>query len=180
MTDFMLDIETTGLNPCVNHITSCAIVPFELSTGQYSENNFHQRFDRTIVGRLENKDTMYFRAKYNIDKAEKELPISENIYETMRNISKFLNDANTYVWAKPAHFDIAFLASYFNMCSLPIPWSHRNARDLGTYLAAAGHKLTDLYKEIEFTGDTHNALHDCYYQILIANLGYRNLQKLAG
>lgn len=180
MTHFMIDIETTGLNPGVNHITSCAIVPFSLETGQYGENIFHERFETNIVGRGFSNDTMRFRTEHNIDENEAALLQANTLFLTMKNIKEFLfieNKDSIIVWAKPSHFDIAFLESYFRQTAMTIPWSHRNVRDLATYLMAAGHNLTDLYEEVKFTGDTHNAQHDCQYQILLANLGYRSLNK---
>ena len=179
MTNFMIDIETTGLNPGVNHITSCAIVPFDLETGAYSKHVFYERFLLDIPGRTCNIATMDYRLKKNIERYEKTLDCRESLVVSLYKISNFIashcKNSDAYIWAKPSHFDIAFLESYYRQCGSKIPWGYRNIRDLATYLQAAGHNLVDLYEEIKFTGDAHNALHDCHYQILLANLGYRSL-----
>jgi len=177
----MIDVETTGLNPGVNHITSCAIVSFELETGLYGEDFFHERLRTDFGSRARNADTIGWRNQHGMDKAEADLAIRDSVQITIKTINDFLfrnsSEDVPIVWAKPAHFDIAFLESYFREVNLRIPWSHRNVRDLATYLMAAGHDLTELYDEIEFSGDPHNALHDCHYQILLANLGYQSLHK---
>ncbi len=180
--NFMIDIETTGLNAGTNYITSCAIVPFDLDFEGVYDKEFHERLHCPVGMRVRDSDTSEFRDKHGIGRAEAKLPCRAGMAETLMAMRNFMHDmvddVNTiYVWAKPTNFDIAFLESYYRYADMHIPWHYRNVRDLGTYLDAAGHSLNDLYKEIKMSGDAHNALHDCYYQITIAQFGWRAIQE---
>ncbi len=189
--NFMIDIETSGLDAGKHFITSCAVLPFDLDFDGVHKDVFHERFNTYLEGRVWNDDTTKFRDKHGITEAEGNLRLRDNLTGTLMAMRNFMNDyvempADIYVWAKPTNFDIAFLESYYRQKGMEIPWPYRNVRDLGTYLMAANHKLVDLYEEIKMTGDAHNALHDCQYQILLAQFGYRSLhpaapdKKLAG
>ncbi len=184
MQNFMIDIETTGLDAGLNYITSCAIVPFDLDFEGIYEKVFHERFKCMLGFRKWDSRTKEFRDAHHVSEFERELPMRDSVLESLQAVQRFLNSLVEHgmdicVWAKPTTFDIAFLQSYYNAADLSPPWHYRNVRDLGTYLIAAGHKLEDLYKEIEMNGDAHNALHDCHYQILLAQFGFRALQMPA-
>lgn len=160
----MIDIETTGLNPCKNIITSIASVGFTIEDREaYQEDVGNVVRIRAIGSRSDNPKTLVFRKKHQVDLKEQIYP--EIMIQDFFKILFDRIDKNTYVWSKPVHFDIAFLESYYNEFNVDIPWHYRNVRDLNTFIWAHGGDPKEVFERV--IKITHYSAHDPYYDALL-------------
>lgn len=88
-------------------------------------------------------------------------------FESIESQSK-----RTYVWGNGSGFDITILGESFEVCKIPIPWKFWLVRDLRTLFDLGGVRMKDLPEN-----GKHHALHDCYRQIIGAQLSIKNIRK---
>jgi DNA polymerase III epsilon subunit-like protein len=169
MTDIMVDVETTGLNPHTSSIIQLSAIKFNLA-----EREIGGMFDRCpapLPLRGWHEGTREFwlgknRKVYDQIVARQELarPVFEGF---VRWVDEDAPEGGYRFWAKPVTFDWGFVASHMEQLELPMPFHYRLARDMNSYISgaagdAAHHSFAD---EVPFHGDVHNALHDCAHQI---------------
>ena len=94
----------------------------------------------------------------------------QDIKEVLEELSKFLKDSK-YIWANSPNFDCVILENAYRCCNFEIPWKYWNLRDCRTIYDLGNTSLKSVVKET-----THNALKDCYDQILCLNKAYNNLK----
>jgi hypothetical protein len=75
------------------------------------------------------------------------------------------------IWANSPSFDCVILESAYKACDIPIPWKFWNTRDCRTIFDIAGIRKCDLPNN-----EQHNAIHDCYRQIVGVKRAFLNLE----
>lgn len=182
---YMIDVETDGLSPVHNSMTSICVTQFDPLFGDVID-KLHLCFKRKPIQRVVNDETMNWRKNAKVDEMEKELQ-SYYTYEALLLIKGFLqNKKEPAILANHIDFDVAFLRGYFVSLGLEIPWKHSNVFDLNSILLGKGIKdrkelrleLTESkrWKDIlslHFEGKElkHDAFFDCVFQIELLMLG---------
>ena len=182
-THWMVDVETTGLNPAVHAITSIALLQFQ--PGEIIENfDLHEKVHVRIIDKEwpnEDVSTMHWRKGMGIDEAEALLPgwLKQPLREYIA--TKVCADPlHTYLWSKSPQFDISFLYYFLYYSSSPlgklgVPWSYKNIVDVRT-LTTCAHFTEKDYEWAEIEADNchgktevykkHTALYDCVCQVM--------------
>lgn len=91
------------------------------------------------------------------------------IHEALKSFKKwFGNGQYTKIWGNGSGFDCSILGEAYKRCGMEIPWKFWMERDLRTIMDLGDVKTWDLpqYKN-------HNALFDCYRQII----GFQRAEK---
>ena len=177
---FMIDIETTGVKPDLNHIIEIAIVPFGMTNNVMfiSPLEYHMLFKLN-----HNQGYRDYDAQTLIwwDKQSKE--IRESVFshffddslnnpKTLLELTKFityLSRADTQFWSKPNSFDFMFLQSLFSDFKIIFPFNYWIAKDMAGFcsgLSFVHQKTLDyrVYKPLKREG-AHSSMDDCYYQL---------------
>ena len=165
--DCMVDIETTGLNPGRNAIIQIAAVRFDIATREIDTSSFFDECLHIPPTRYWGLDTMHW---WSNQKAE----VLRTIQGRMRDPKTVLEEFTDWVggyqnlrfWAKPTHFDFAFVQHYFVDFDMPMPFSFREAVDMRSFAVGAAFPNEMENPQVTTGGyDAHNALHDCLMQI---------------
>lgn len=185
---YMLDIESTGLSPINNGMTSFALVKFNpLAETLYSSLSgfVHRRINSSInvdMYRQNDAHNTIWRRENNIAKVEDALPCIHAVADIPKVINNFLKDANINhrnVFALHTEFDIAFLRGYFEHAGDEFPFGHRSIFELASVILGMGCDLKEIRDfvnesdEIDMVGSLlrtehfgpHNAFYDCVRQI---------------
>ena len=167
----MIDIETTGLVPWVNRITSFAMVPFKIRKSRIQGDGrapTGARFPPDIkFDRSDNSETMKFREHYNIDTIEANVFDVQPLETIFRILNEWINN-KTMLWSKPATFDIIFLQSYYHQFNTPTPWHYRNTRCVNTFVWQLGFDPRELFDNVTAGWpnlEPHNPIHDVEVQV---------------
>jgi exodeoxyribonuclease VIII len=167
----MCDLETTGLDPNNNSITSAAFVQFNLLESKYST-LFHVRLwsDTDHTGRVANAETLAWRAQHNVDDMERNLPLFD-VPGFLAHVAALFRPPedirNMYLWANGIMFDVAFLTSYWeqHVEDVDTPWYYGNLIDYKSFIRGAGYEPRVVSDMVKFEGERHNALDDARHQI---------------
>ena len=178
MTDVMIDIETLSTN--VNAlILTIGAIKFDSKLKCIKPIEEMQTFYKRIeidsclkLGMNINDDTVKWWD--NQDESIREEVFCEkdrvDIKEAIIELAEFIKDCK-YVWANSPNFDCVILENAFSVCNISVPWKFWNLRDTRTVYALANTRLKD------FSNLTaHNALNDCYNQILCLQESYKKLK----
>lgn len=161
--DLMVDLETTATQPEHGNIIQIAAVKFNHRTGKVGK-----WFDRCLIPlptRYWSEDTRKWWST---------MPnLLDGIWNRMEDPRTVLTDfakfaqGSPVLWAKPTCFDYSFLSSYHQELGVPMPFHFRTAMDQNTFIRSRffPEEAPNIEKELEFVGDQHNALHDCFHQI---------------
>lgn len=135
-----------NLNTFYRRINIQSCIDIGLETDQDTINWWKKQKPEAIFEAIENQDR---------------IPIKQALQEF---ITWFGLDTNEEVWAQGIDFDCVILRNAIEKCGLSIPWKFWNCRDSRTVLSLTGINL----KNIETTSNLvkHNALSDCYLQLL--------------
>lgn len=177
---FMLDVETTGLNPCQNYVTSVGIVQFKLE--REGDNfgatvidglNFALIPDRT--SRIKDPATMKFRKENNIDLMEKGIKkqyVAAELLAALCDLNEWINSKldtaaeSPILWAHHDKFDVTFIEGYYREANVKPAWSHRDIVDLDSYIyGLLGVQYGTVANNVKFNGEPHLALADARYQV---------------
>ncbi len=164
--DFMVDIETTGLNSASNGITELAAVPFNftaLMRGQLiTRTPFVISNLRRFKSRVWDVDTLEWRKKHGHDLSE-----TVDMPEALAALADYVaanSSAKPVFWAKPSHFDYPFVASHYAEAGLTCPWHRRDIRDVATFCTTVNPSF-DMYSLDASPFNTHTGLGDCMLQL---------------
>lgn len=94
-----------------------------------------------------------------------------DIKDALIQLYDFIKDVK-YVWANSPNFDCVILENAFNICEIEIPWKFWNLRDCRTAYDLGNTNLKNFTNTI-----SHNALIDCYNQILCLKNSLENIKK---
>lgn len=173
--NFMIDIETTGLNPAFNSITSIAIVEFDAE--RFTNLAFRTRVLQD-ASRENDEETMQWREDNKVDEMEAAIPLESSPDHMLTVVHALLSSPDCVVWAKPTRFDISFLESYFAdyRNRSYIPWHYRNVVDLASFIKGRGKNIKELEAEVkaEMAYNAHDALDDCLFQIAVLRKAMEN------
>lgn len=106
----------------------------------------------------------------------------EDVTEVLNNFKNWIEglarstpSEKLYIWCHSS-FDFPILTRAMELCEVEIPWKYRDYIDLRTILAMSPVD-TKLY--VDEHEVSHNALHDCLYQIRYTVAALKNLKPLA-
>jgi len=185
---YMLDIESTGLSPIINGMTSFCLVKFDVFAGSLRASILdyvHHRINTSInvdMYRTNDPETMQFRRSTNIGIIEAGLPCIDRHADIAINIECFLtgtNINNRNIFALHTEFDVAFLKGYYEASGKEFPFKHRNVWELASLIAGLNQDLKEIREAVKLTEDLnqvggyyslgdfqpHNAFYDCIRQI---------------
>jgi len=174
--DVMVDIETTGLNPDRAAILQIAGVRFDLKNGRVDSKTFNQSLAIPLTRHWhEGTRDWWLR-----DKAELLERIMSNAQDPKLVLQRFSEWAlwgsegqTLHFWAKPTHFDYAFIRSYLTDFDVVNPFHFRMANDMNSFIRARYYpEDPPSFDEIEFDGDAHDALADVWHQLKILFAAY--------
>ena len=177
---FMVDIETTGTKPDINHVVEISIVPFDLVPNSIivSPPEYHLKFklNHNQLHRTYNQQTMVWWGKqtkviaddvfsqfYNEEINNKNVLLQLAVFITQ------LSKGDTQFWAKPNSFDFMFMQSLFEDLGVIFPFRYWMAVDMAGFcagLAFKQQKVLDytIYKP-EVREKAHDSMGDCYFQL---------------
>ena len=167
MTDIMVDLETTGVQPEHTNILQIAAVRFNLKEGTVDPNVFDMCLYPS-PNRFWDEGT---RSWWQ-DKAE----ILEGIYARMvpakfvlEKLSAWVGPDPVTLWAKPSSFELPFLQSYYREHELVCPFHYRRVMDQNTFIKARHYPDAppNYEYDIPFEGTVHSALDDVWHQISV-------------
>ena len=196
MSEVMMDLETLSIRP---HAVILVIGAIKFNRGETCP-------DKITEQELKNKhDCFYVRIKIdscvNIDlhidpKTQKwwneqeqsvkyealENPDRVTINQALRLFKKWFGRANgvfdpncsstqTKIWGNGSSFDCSILGEAYKRCGMEVPWKFWLERDLRTIMDLGKVKACDLPQY-----QKHNALFDCYRQII----GFQRSEKNLG
>lgn len=168
-THIVLDLETMGKGPraAITAIGAARVVGCEVV------DTFYRKVDLSSSmrngGELTASTIEWWLGQSEDARAAMVQP-GEDIALCLLDFSDWLGRKEFSMWGNGSNFDNVILESAyhaFHAVNTPDPWPYNANRDLRTILA-----LYPEAKNIEFTGEKHNALHDAVHQakMLIAAL----------
>lgn len=175
-TDVMIDTETTGVTS-FDHtaMIQLAGVKFNYDTDEVSSDFFNMSLKIPAKRHWDESTRIWWgRQKPHIlqeimANGQDPHAVMSAFVDWLRKDYPHANPEGLRFWAKPAHFDFSYVASYLNEFGLPNPCHFRYVRDMNSFIAGlhgtAGHIRIE--EEIEFVGDQHNALYDAIHQIKV-------------
>ena len=185
----MIDLETLSVRP---HAIILVIGAIKFKrTKKYSEEIEQKNIDKldtfyrriTInscieVGLHKDEDTVKWWSSQNDEIKHEALinPDRVSIQEALQDFSIWFNKENvkktrSCIWGNGSDFDISILGEAYKRCNMEIPWNFWLVRDLRTILDIGNIKMCDLPQT-----NLHNALYDCYRQIIGFQRAMKNLK----
>ncbi len=177
MRDFMVDVETTGLSPDRSAIIQLAAVRFDLQTGEVDPDTFEGCLSIPPWRAWDEGTRDWWRQQKRstfegiMDRAQPHNETLERFYRWVQG----KNVRNAVFWAKPTHFDYAFVQSALKDIGLPMPFHYRDATDMNSFIRGLYYPgEVPTIPDMEGDGDAHNALWDCFDQIHRVTWAYEN------
>lgn len=167
MTDIMVDTETTGTHPAYCGIFQLSAIKFNPETQEIGE--FFDRCPALLPLRYWEDGAREFWGKMPALHA-KLIARQEDAEQVYIDFSKWVtSDAPSggyRFWAKPNTFDWGMVDCHYRQLGRPMPFHHRQVRDLNTYIAACRDRGVE-HVDMSFIQATeaHNALSDCVQQL---------------
>lgn len=162
----MLDLETLGLSAHAPLISIGAVMLSEDPNIEFERPHFYRAIKSDLSPPFEpDFDTFTWWLRQSDDVRD----VFQAAVLPAEAIQAFSSWIHSYpgqriqplFWAKPAHVDMPWLEHSFRVYGYPFPWTHRDIRDLQTFIAIA-----DPNGELAppDTDDKHNALEDAKWQ----------------
>lgn len=167
--DYMIDIETTGLNPGRHAMIQLSAVPFNLETQEVADTFFDSYLSIPEWRHFHTETLQWWMSKNR--------NVYEHICANQGSIVKALHDFASFVqtytidgvrpnfWMKRP-FDWMFVESYYRDFEIKCPFHYQNVIEMTSYLK--GTVLSDTTPVVEGLvkeGVAHNAYWDCKNQI---------------
>lgn len=176
----MIDIETFATTPN-SAIATIGAIKFNRNDsiiGAHKIDTFYVKIKRdscTRLGMYVDPETVKWWLKQSED-AKREIFGDEDrtdIKEALLMLSEFVKGHNN-IWANSPNFDCVILENAFRKCGMSEPWKFWNLRDCRTVYDLAQTNLKTFSK----SGTAHNALNDCYFQILCLQKSFEKLKVI--
>ena len=178
MTDCMVDIETLSVRPNAIILTIGAI-KFHRK-GKMQPLKKLKTFYRKItldscknLGMHKSDETQAWwdiqdkKARYEVFDCPDRVPLKQALQE----LTEFFQGCN-YIWSHGSNFDTVILGEAYHLCELLVPWKFWNIRDTRTLFDLGGVTMRDLPEN-----DKHNAIADCYRQIIGVKMSLDNILR---
>lgn len=168
---WMVDIETTGLEPNRNAILSIGLLRFDYNTFEATADGIYERI-AIPAGRVWDADTEKWWHQQSPE------AYNEAVYSGAREnpdvivyyIAKTVKPGS-YFWSKPAHFDYPFVASYMKdylSNNVKNPFNYRKVIDVRSYITGMGPSAVlaaDSYEKMNASQPNHMPINDCLYAL---------------
>lgn len=167
---FMVDIESYGLDGDKHDMSSIAILPFTLNGDILSSDPLCYRLSYPNRKIKHDPSTMIYRESKFIDEMEKAFP-EIPYYELAAKIAKYVSRNTLSIvpnfWAKPIHFDFPYLTTFCARHGHVLPFHYRYTYDVRSFILGTGHDPEKIYDLVanEQKLIPHKAINDCYLQI---------------
>ena len=173
--DCMLDLETLSTRPNAVILVIAAI--------KFNRNNKEEKIDREYfytrikidscleVGCIIEDETVEWWNKQDekIRYESLENPDRITLKEALEKFSEWYGNC-TYIWGNGSSFDCTILNESFKRCKIQTPWKYYNERDLRTIM-----DIGKVYSNQLPQNEKHNAIFDCYRQIIGLKMSLKNL-----
>ena len=176
MEDVMIDIETlsTKKNAVILTIGAVKFNRYEENKDIDAMEKFYCRINQescTKIGMTIDEDTKKWWNNQSCEAKYEALlnPDRVDINTALDTLKKFLGNVK-YVWANSPNFDCTILENAFNVCNIEIPWKFWNLRDCRTI-----YDLGKVNLKTITNNNKHDAISDCYSQILCVQKCIKNL-----
>jgi hypothetical protein len=178
MKDAIIDIETLSTNPNAIILTIGGIKfnRFEKLKNFDEYETFYVRIDIKScqnIGLKSDSETIKWWKEQNKDVKYEAInnPDRISIQEALNKLSEFIKDIK-YLWSQGS-FDSVILENAYRSCQIQIPWKYWNIRDSRTLFDVCNIDL----KMIEYKKESvHNALTDCYRQLIATANAFQKLK----
>lgn len=171
MTDVMVDLETTGLDPHNNHIAQIGAVKFNYLTGAVGE-SFCINVDINKMPKREGLQRHWMPStKHWWNRQDKSIRegVFEKPYDPKIAMNAFMNWCfplnSLRFWCKGKHFDYPFIESYLRELGVPNAFHYRQVEDMGSFIDGLYFPEPRQVVKYKDVGDAHNALSDAINQL---------------
>jgi exodeoxyribonuclease VIII len=175
----IIDIETLGVqaNSIILTIGGIKFKRYEKIQDLDNYQKFYKRIDIDSCkekGLQTDKDTIIWWNEQSDNIRHESIfhPDRYKLEEVLKELSGFLIDCK-YIWSQGS-FDSIILENAYKKCNLPIPWKFWQIRDSRTLFDVLNVDL----KSIEYkSNEVHNALVDCYRQLIATTKCFEKIKK---
>jgi len=176
MEDVMIDIETlsTKKNAVILTIGAIKFNRYEENKDITAMEKFYCRITQDSclkIGMVIDEDTKKWWDIQSYESKYEALlnPDRIDINVALEKFKTFLGNVK-YVWANSPNFDCTILENAFNSCNIEIPWKFWSLRDCRTIYDLGKVTLNTIKND-----NKHDAISDCYSQILCVQKCIKNL-----
>ena len=180
----MVDLETLSVRP---HAIILVIGAIKFNRGETWSQNIDEKgikklnhfYSRIEINSCENiglhRDSQTEKWWSKQDKSIKYEALNNPDRITIQTALKsfkewFGNDPGTKIWGNGCGFDCSILGEAYKRCGMEIPWKFWMERDLRTIMDLGRVRTVDIPQY-----QKHNALFDCYHQIIAFQHAEKNL-----
>lgn len=173
----MLDIETLGVRPH-SIVVVIGAIKFERDIKIYPIEKYEKFYIRINsdscrnVGMIKEENTInwWYTQDSKVRYEALENPDRVDIKKALEEFTKWFGKS-TYIWGNGDDFDCSILGEAYKRCNMEIPWKFYNTRDVRTLYDITGVTKYDIPID-----NMHNALYDCYRQIIGLKLSFKRLE----
>jgi hypothetical protein len=172
MSDFMLDLETMGIQKNAA-ILSIAAVPFDQNKDPDLQNIFYEKIDPECYSKYQGKfsldiSTIKWWMQQIKEVREEAWMGTESIQEVLWkfkqwNKTMYPNPKDVRVWSHGKDFDVVLMEHAFNTVGIDVPWKFWNTMDTRTAYFLAEREIRPEFEGIEYP--KHHPVGDCLAQI---------------
>lgn len=165
--DFMVDIETSGLNPGRHAMIQLSCVPFHFKDQRVAE-TFYDGYLCIPAWRSFSVDTLNWWLSKNANVYQHILANQGSIVAALVNFTNFVDQHKATetpnFWCRRP-FDWMFVESYFTDFELKCPFNYKNVIEMTSFLKGCHLDDSMPVVDIQFEGERHHAYWDCRHQI---------------
>ena len=163
----VVDIETGGVHAGRSYVLQIAGVKFNSKTKAVSPDFF----DRCLLPqptRAWDEGTREFWLK-RPELLRSMMARMEDTRKVLEDFAQWAGYGSLSFWAKPTHFDFAFLQCLYADYGMQIPFGFRQANDQNSFARGVyfPEEPPKWEKIIPFQGEEHNARDDCLHQLRV-------------
>lgn len=173
----MVDIETfsTNINAAILTIGAIKFSRNNQITELKNMDTFYRRISldscKQLGLKIDKKTIEWWRLQEPI--SQEEVFSDKNRFPLKEVLIEFKNwfPNGAIFWSHGISFDSVILENAYNKCNIPIPWSYWRLRDTRTLF-----DIANVQRETINNNILHNALHDCYRQIITLYKAFNKLK----
>lgn len=179
--DFMVDIETSGLNPGRHAMIQLSCVAFDLNSQQVLTETYYDSYLCIPPWRSFSTETLHWWLSKNRNVYDHITSQQGDIVSALVGFAEFVKhhqkegEAPNFWMRRP--FDWMFVESYFQDFELENPFSYKHVIEMTSFMK--GINLSDGMPNVDVQklGDAHNAYWDCVNQV---NLLFAAINQATG